>query len=264
MSTKAGRGSPVGATRIQCVNGVWLMPLIPLVARINRRLNNQIPRRDIYFARLEYAYYVRVTGGVSHNLAHGPYDFKHLVALADYVNAFRLQERGMRPMSVISRSGIIRTQVRLPDHLRFDFMSPTLYAAMEALKQAGYSVVRARGGQALQAPSGELLGVEPLHGVIGVTAPVTPPQSPVPSQSSLCEHGLPLSQPCEDCDMFLSDVLGEIKDMEEEEAEAQAKQAKTQPAPASPTPTGPPSPPSFVMPPPPPVFGSSVAPEDDA
>lgn len=240
MVKNVGRNTPVGVSSIRMHGGIYTMPIVPLVARINRKLHEQIPYREIYYIHTERGYFVRVTGGDMHNQTHGPYKFEHLVGLADYVNAFRRHERGYRPLQLVTRSGYVTEQRSLPDHLKFDFTTPLLQAAMEKLSEAGYRITRARGDQALRMPDGDLLGVTPLH---GVTAPVA-------TDNSRCSHGTPFSHTCGQCDAFFTEILGEIREHEEQEKQE-------------------PSPPLFVDlplpdPPPPPVFGSSVATEDDA
>lgn len=156
-------------------DGKFIVPIVPLVQRINRALERMRPYRQLYYKHGEMQYYLRVLapGHPEHLKEFGPMYGKYLIDLADHVNLWTVPERMMNPKVVRLKNGTILEQVALPPIWRFEVVTDLLFEARKALLALGAIVIMPN---------------DPRHPnyVSPVTAPVTQPVSEVDRHTPEC------------------------------------------------------------------------------
>ena len=109
----------------------------PLLKRIRRKLAVLQPPMELAWSPARRGYVVTDTTG---GRVYGPYGFENLGALARLVGALHKGER-TETLMVKSLAGVTYPQLpKLPSHLKFAVVTPTLKAALELLGEHGYVV----------------------------------------------------------------------------------------------------------------------------
>jgi len=118
--------------------GQNVVTVTAIVGRIRRRLANLVPYRELEWNARASDYYISAKGEPS----LGPYHFQYLIALAEHVNAFKLEERSLvSSLSIITSTFRIVRQEPLPVALRFPVLTKALHVMKQQLEQHGFTVI---------------------------------------------------------------------------------------------------------------------------
>jgi len=130
--------------------------MLSMVNRINQKLKKQVPRKRLIWDRALGDYYLHIENpDTPRGTIQGPYHWRHLVALGDHVNAFKPEERTMRPLAVITQSGKHVPQLqRLPMELTFDVITEAALHMAKQLRGEGW--ICEPGGKVTRLPDPEL------------------------------------------------------------------------------------------------------------
>jgi len=121
--------------------GQNVVTVTAIVGRIRRRLANLVPYRELEWNARASDYYISAKGGPPLGPYLGPYHFQYLVALAEHVNAFKLEERSLvSSLSIITSTFRIVRQEPLPVALRFPVLTKALHVMKQQLEQHGFTV----------------------------------------------------------------------------------------------------------------------------
>lgn len=124
-------------------NNIFHFPLKPILQRINRRLGNLVPKRELYYVHSTKDYFVRVVerGHPDHLQSKGPYYFCHMIALADFLEIWQPSERHLVPKTLVDREGKVYTQEHLPQNLTFKVVSNIEADAVAQLRAQGWTLI---------------------------------------------------------------------------------------------------------------------------
>ena len=120
--------------QFEFVDGKFVFPLRSTVLRIQRKLNALTPYKYIRWDALRTDYYIYTVsiGQPDHMSELGPYHYKWIIALADMLNIWTLDERKYQP-KVLLADGRRHESGVLPDHLSFPVITPLLQATFAHL-----------------------------------------------------------------------------------------------------------------------------------
>jgi hypothetical protein len=122
-------------------DGVWRVPVYPLILRINRKLATLVPHRELYHRYGTKDYYLRsyVLGGAPVQDI-GPVYYQHLIGLADYISLWTDKEKMHNPKVVIDKDFTTYANEPWPANMAFDMLSIHIADAVNVLVHAGWKV----------------------------------------------------------------------------------------------------------------------------
>lgn len=104
--------------------------------RINRKLHNLIPSRELIWDRAVGNYFLHTHDGSAPRL--GPVYWHWLIGLMRHIGADHVAERNQK-LALQTKRGLLPEEP-LPPHLRFHVLTPAHQIAIAQLQRAGYKV----------------------------------------------------------------------------------------------------------------------------
>jgi hypothetical protein len=140
--------------------GNWIYPVESMLSKLRRYLGMLVPYRQLWYNKATGGYYVKAIDTIMSGtkvIMHGPYYFKHMVALGRMVNVWHGTDRDKSSITLYDNHGRKYPEEPLPKHLRFAVVTPALAAMVAQLRGEGWTVT------------------PPQDNTAPITAPVTEP-----------------------------------------------------------------------------------------